>query len=268
MKYFICPKCKCELRRYNNSLICENNHCYDVSSSGYVNLLIHKSTANPGDNSDMVKARKIVMENGYYNNLIRELTLIIAKIKPSSVLDLACGEGSLTSKLSSIDYDMIGIDISKSAIKTASAKDKKVFYAVSSISDLPIKSDSIDLILNCFAPLYAEEAERVLKTGGYIIKVTPYEKHLLELKKEIYPEVYLNKQKEPPKEFTVIERHVVSDKITLCGEYLDSVIKMTPYFYRTPKPLLEKIKDKKINCGLEFLITILQTNKNLRKNTF
>lgn len=258
MSYFICPKCKKDLKEKSNSLVCENNHSYDFSASGYVNLLIHKSSANPGDNKDMVNARNLCLANGYYDKLILALSSIISDIKPSQVLDLACGEGTLTSNLVKNDFDMIGIDISKSAIRTASAKDKKTSYAVASISDLPISTNSIDLILNCFAPIFPEEALRVLKDDGYLVKVTPFEKHLLELKQLIYPEVYLNKQKENPKGFSEISRKTVCDKITLSGDYLDSVIKMTPYFYRTPKHLLEKAKDKEIDCTLEFCITLLK----------
>lgn len=206
----------------------------------------------------MVNARNVVMTNGYYDKLILALSSIISDIKPAVVLDLACGEGTLTSKLVGENYDMIGIDISKSAVRIASGKDKKTSYAVASISDLPLRDKSIDLILNCFAPLYPDEALRVLKDDGYLVKVTPFEKHLLELKKLIYPEVYLNKQKENPKGFYEISQTIVHDKITLKGDYLDSVIKMTPYFYRTPKHLLEKAKDKEIECTLEFCITVLK----------
>lgn len=258
MNYFICPKCKLDLSRKNNSLFCSNNHCYDISSNGYVNLLIHKSSINPGDNKDMVKARNITMKNGYYDKLLAELSKIISSLNPSVVLDLACGEGSLTSKLASHNFETIGVDISKSAIQTASSKDKQTKYIVASISDLPIKSNSVDLILNCFAPLYSNEALRVLKDCGYVIKVTPFEKHLFELKKEIYPEVYLNKQKENPKGFIEISQTIVRDKVVLKGEYLDAVIQMTPYFYRTPKHLLESVKNKEIECTLEFCITVLK----------
>lgn len=258
MNYFICPKCKHDLTRKNNSLVCSNNHCYDISSNGYVNLLIHKSSMQPGDNKEMVKARNVTMQNGYYDRLLLAVSEIISAFNPSVVLDLACGEGSLTSKLASDKFDSIGIDISKSAIHTASSKDKRTNYAVASITDIPIKSNSVDLILNCFAPLDSKEALRVLKDNGIVIKVTPYEKHLFELKKEIYPEVYLNKQKESPKEFVEINQTIVRDKVLLKGEYLDAVIKMTPYFYRTPKYLLESVKDKEIECTLEFCITILK----------
>ena len=206
----------------------------------------------------MVNARNVVMANGYYDKLILALSSVISEKKPSVVLDLACGEGTLTSKLVTNEFDMMGIDISKSAIRTAASKDKKTNYAVASISDLPVKSNSVDLILNCFAPLYSNEALRVLKDDGYLVKVTPFEKHLLELKELIYPDVYLNKQKENPKGFSEVSRTIVCDKITLSGDYLDSVIKMTPYFYRTPKHLLEKTKDKEIDCTLEFCITILK----------
>lgn len=234
MSIFICPKCKSELFKKNNSLICRNNHCYDVSAKGYVYLLIHKSTANPGDNKDMVYARKTAMDNGYYDKLIYKIKSIIQEYSPETVLDLACGEGSLTQRLADDKYNMIGIDISKFAITLASKNDKITNYAVASINNVPLKDKSIDLALNCFAPIDPDEIKRILKNEGVLIKVTPYEKHLLELKQTIYPECYLNKIKDIPEGFEPIKSEVVRDKILLKGEYLDAVIKMTPYFYRTP----------------------------------
>ena len=37
---FICPKCKAPLTVSGGSLRCPDGHCYDISSGGYVNLLL------------------------------------------------------------------------------------------------------------------------------------------------------------------------------------------------------------------------------------
>lgn len=257
MGLLICPKCKKELNREGNSLACENHHCYDISSSGYVNLLIHKATANPGDNKDMIDARAIVMKNGYYASLVQELKTILDAYHPQTVLDLGAGDGSLTRAINSDNFSTYGIDISKFAINHASKRDKKTSYFVGSVANIPLKSKSIDIIINCFAPLDSNEAIRVLKENGYLIKITPSKNHLIELKQVIYPKAYYNEEKAIPDGFRIIKQSIVSDKITLNGEYLNSVIKMTPYFYKTPKEYLNKVTDLSIDCTLEFTVTIL-----------
>ncbi len=257
MGLLICPKCKKDLARVNNSFVCGNHHCYDISSSGYVNLLIHKATANPGDNKDMIDARATVMNNGYYNDLIEKLKTILSKYRPQNVLDLGAGDGSLTRAIQSGNFDIIGLDISKFAINHASKKDKASTYIVGSVANIPIKDNSIDLIINCFAPLDTAEAIRILKKSGVLIKITPSKNHLIELKQAIYPNPYYNEVKAIPEGFKIVEQINVNDKAKLYGEYLNSVIKMTPYFYKTPKEYLNKVSELTIECSLEFTVTVL-----------
>lgn len=260
MGLLICPKCKKNLSKVNNSFVCENHHCYDISSSGYVNLLIHKATANPGDNKDMIDARATVMNNGYYNALIVELKTILNKFRPQTVLDLGAGDGSLTRAIQSDNFDIIGLDISKFAINHASKRDKESTYIVGSVANIPIKDNSIDLIINCFAPLDTAEAIRILKKNGVLIKITPSKNHLIELKQAIYPNAYYNEAKAIPEGFKIIDQKIVSDKAELYGEYLNSVIKMTPYFYKTPKEYLNKVSELSIECTLEFTVSTLAIN--------
>ena len=46
------------LTRDGNSLRCPKNHCFDISSKGYVNLLLsqHKNVKDPGDSKEMAAA--------------------------------------------------------------------------------------------------------------------------------------------------------------------------------------------------------------------
>ena len=67
---------------------------------------------------------------------------------------------------------------------------KKTFYIVSSIFDLPIKDNSIDCIINIFAPKPQQEFQRVLKNGGFIIEVVPGKNHLKQLKETIYQQEF------------------------------------------------------------------------------
>ena len=67
----VCPKCQKLLKKVNNSYLCSNNHCYDISKDGYVNLLLanQKHSTQPGD--DIESLRKAIIftcENKPYSS--------------------------------------------------------------------------------------------------------------------------------------------------------------------------------------------------------
>ena len=68
---FICPKCKAPLTVSGGSLRCPDGHCYDISSGGYVNLLLSNmmNSKLPGDNKLMVNARRAFLNKGFYRPL-------------------------------------------------------------------------------------------------------------------------------------------------------------------------------------------------------
>ena len=41
-KIFRCPICKRKLKLVGNSLLCSNQHCFDISKLGYVNLVLNQ----------------------------------------------------------------------------------------------------------------------------------------------------------------------------------------------------------------------------------
>ncbi len=60
---FICPVCGYTLLRENNSLKCGKGHCFDISSSGYVNLLTKGGKKGHGDDKKMVKAKGVSLRD-------------------------------------------------------------------------------------------------------------------------------------------------------------------------------------------------------------
>ena len=62
----ICPVCKSALYKEEKSYFCdgEKRHCFDISSSGHVNLCPGRSTG--GDDKKLVRARTEFLNNGYY----------------------------------------------------------------------------------------------------------------------------------------------------------------------------------------------------------
>lgn len=237
-----CPKCKNELILTNKTYKCCNNHCYDLSKEGYVNLLMNKSFA--GDNKEMVSARNDFLNKGYYFFVIGA---ILEKIDNSSIiLDCGCGEGYYTNYISqNKDITLYGTDVSKSAIQKAAKKDveNKVTYFVSSIYNLPVVNDSIDCILNICAPLCEEEFKRVLKQKGRLIKVIPAKEHLIELKEVLYDEVYLNDDELTLNCFKQVKRTNLCQKKIVEGKDIKNLFMMTPYYYKTPKEAIFKLEN-------------------------
>ena len=69
-----CPHCKKELNQIDNTFKCINNHSYDISKKGFVNLILanqHHSD-NSGDEKGMILSRVRFLNTGKYN-LLRDL---------------------------------------------------------------------------------------------------------------------------------------------------------------------------------------------------
>ena len=236
---FVCPICKKALLRQQNSLICESRHTFDIAKDGYVNLL-RASSGALGDNRQMVAARRAFLEKGYYAHLQKALAKAVADHLPRGgrLLDSGCGEGYYTEALAeNASLSVYGIDISSRAALLAARKKKIRGVAVASAYDLPVASESCDALVNVFAPFCREEFARVMKSGGYLFNVIPAERHLWELKCEIYQTPYENKLNPIETEgFVFIEKIAVEKTVRLAGrEDIASLIMMTPYFYRTDR---------------------------------
>ncbi len=255
---FLCPVCNSKLNIDGKAYTCENNHSFDIAKQGYVNLLPSnkKHSDNPGDSKDMVLARREFLESGNYDCFSNALCEIIGELfdarQKISILDCGCGEGFYDGKITAelerlkIDYSLFGVDISKEAVRLAAGKYKNASFIVGSCFDLPVESESTDLLIDVFAPMVEKEFGRVLKTGGYLIYAVPGKNHLMGLKRLLYENVYSNEEKHTEyDDFEFIERVSVKDEITLDGEMGVKLFKMTPYYFKTELGAEEKIRSVK-----------------------
>ena len=257
-----CPVCSMSLLPSENrkSLLCQNEkkcHCFDISSAGYVNLLMgNKSGDSRGDSKEMVRARSAFLEKGYYAPFAEAVTDAVKKYGVSIIADAGCGEGYYTNKLASLDgVSVYGFDISKHAVEHASKSAKRLglsdksFYAAASIFELPIADGSVDAVVNLFAPCAEEEFSRVLKDGGYLICGAAGREHLIDLKRAIYDEAYENDGRaDIPESFVFVENINVNYRFTVDNNAdLQSLFAMTPYYFRTSE------RDRKKIDGIESL---------------
>lgn len=268
MNSFLCPICKNSLNETEKGYSCKLGHNYDKAKSGYVNLLMSQQSKSKrhGDDKKMVKARCDFLMSGYYNNLRDELLNEMKKIykNGTALLDAGCGECFYTSFL----YDnlvknnasvFLGIDISKNALELAAKRGKNIKRAVASIYSIPVISESVDYLINIFAPHSETEYARILKNGGYMLRVVPCENHLFALKKAVYDIPYKNKPFPIELEgFTLINKREIKSTITLKNyNDIQNLFMMTPYYYKTAEKDFKKLLAlKELTCETEFCLLV------------
>lgn len=248
MSSFICPVCKSEISLFERTYKCNNNHCFDLSKDGYVNLLMSQQSSlkRHGDDKLMVKARRDFLEKGFYNDLRKSLCETLKDALPgdSTIVDVGCGEGYYTSEISKVnDFEIFGIDISKDALKYAAKSVKNSSFAVASAFSLPFAENSAGCVLSVFAPSAYEEFYRILQNEGKLVKAIPLEEHLWELKCALYKEPYKNKpEKRNDELFKLVSQKEIKYKINLTEkEDIENLFKMTPYYYKTGRADAEKL---------------------------
>lgn len=244
----ICPVCKQRLIKEEKRYVCEHQHSFDIAKQGYTNLYL-KSSKHSGDNKIMVDARTAFLNLDYYAPLADELIKIIQEKKSEVIIDAGCGEGYYTNLIQKqTNVDIYGFDLSKDALKYAARQNKEIHYYLSSIFDIPMMDESCDLLLNVFAPLANDEFYRLVKKGGYLIKVDPHHQHLKQMKDFLYDHVYENEVLDlNVKGFRLENYHEVTYQMSLDNRALNALFKMTPYYYKTSKEKSEQL------CGLEHL---------------
>ena len=242
---YVCPKCKLPLSVEKNSYKCRNGHCYDISSKGYVNLILGSKSGGHGDNKEMLAARRQFLSLDHYLPIVAQLAdiiqLSIGAENIIRILDAGCGEGYYTSALyeelkkRGISTTIYGVDVSKEGIAMAAKKYKSCFFSVASVNALPFSDGSFDVVLSLFAPIAEKEFYRVLKTAGSMITVSPSPRHLLGLKKEIYDNVYENEETTfVPQFFAHAESSAWNGEMMLFNNLdINNLFKMTPYYYKT-----------------------------------
>ncbi len=257
MIHLICPICQKPLLPQVSYYSC-GHHNFDLAKSGYLNLLPSnkKHSQAPGDNKEMLIARRSVLEQGYYNKLTKAIGTILQAYSTKLLLDLGCGEGTLTKSFAPLVEQCFGIDISKEGVLRASKIDKKTFYVVASANKLPFSDNNLDAIVSCFAPINEKEILRVLKKDSILIKVTPSPEHLIELKERVYPEIYLNPKDEIISGFEEKKCFNVKDKKLYSEELARNIFMMTPYYYKTPKEYIERINSP-LEITTSFTVKVL-----------
>ena len=234
----VCPVCGEALNRGEKEYRCQNRHSFDVARQGHVNLLVvqQKHSLNPGDTRQQVLSRRAFLEGGFYEPIARTLCDTAKELGAKGpVLDVGCGEGYYCTRLASaLDAELLGLDISKEAVRCAAAKYKGPQWVCATAAHLPVESGSVGTLTSLFALTLPEEFHRILSSDGLYFQILAAQDHLLGLKSIIYPELKQKEKDSIPEipGFRRIKTVPIRFTFTVEGEQVQNLLSMTPHVYR------------------------------------
>lgn len=238
----VCPLCASAFLIEPRTWRCTQGHSFDVAREGYINLLPvqHKHSRDPGDRPDAVLARRAFLEGGHYQPLREALVSILQPLGAGSLVDIGCGEGYYTDALRAVAHDVVGLDISKPAVRLAAKRFPGLRWIVGTGTHLPIAAAGVDVVCSLFTPLNEAEIARVLRPGGRVLIVTPGADHLWAMREILFDTVQAH---EPDKfrrlfgdrvegEFEPIDPVELRVPLQLDQTALRHLAAMTPYAWK------------------------------------
>ena len=248
----LCPLCGAVLNKEEKSYRCENRHSFDIARQGYVNLLPvqQKHSLNPGDTKEQVASRREFLSAGFYAPIADALCHSAKELGCAGpILDVGCGEGYYSSQVAAaLNTELVGLDISKEAVRFAAGKYKNAQWLCGTAARLPVADGSAGLVMSLFALTVPAEFHRVLRKDGLFFQVLAAEDHLLGLKSIIYPEL-LHKEKDTvPEEpgFDLVKSVPIRFPFTVEGQQVRNLLSMTPHVYRISKEGAARLAETQI----------------------
>lgn len=185
---FQCPSCGgAFVDVQGNSVICENQHNFDLAKKGTLYFLKH--AVNTEYDDAMLASRRKVLTAGLFDGIVDAVMAALPK-EAQTLLDVGTGEGTPFAKLLSQRDNVdtaIAFDISKAGINLATQLDTDAFFAVADLAQLPFADNAFSSVVEFFSPSAYAEFNRVIKSGGTLIKVVPNHFYLKELRELLYP---------------------------------------------------------------------------------
>lgn len=108
---------------------------------------------------------------------VREL---MESVEYRSVLEVGCGPGDLASRILPPGLDYLGIDIDETEIETACGRYPRLSFQVGNAYELPVESNSFDLVIACEVLEHLEDPQRALAeidrvTNQWVLVSVPWE---------------------------------------------------------------------------------------------
>ncbi|MEV8630740.1 putative RNA methyltransferase [Streptosporangium sp. NPDC051023] len=188
VELLICPVCGGDLGLDERAVRCPSGHAFDVARQGYVSLLTGSRAPGTADSAEMVAARDAFLGVGHFDPLAEAVAEACRTGAEGSrrtgakvVADAGAGTGHYLARALDRLPDAVGIalDVSKHAVRRAARAHPRLGAVVADVwRPMPVRSDSVDVLLNVFAPRNGPEFARVLGDDGTLVVVTPTSQHL------------------------------------------------------------------------------------------
>ena len=245
-------------------LKCPQAHSFDIAREGYVNLFISRKRPKiMGDTREMLRARRDFLDQGHYKALSEAINTRVydhltngSPPSPTCVADVGCGEGYYIGRLKRhLDgqpgYDDIcyfGLDISKDATGLAAKRYKEIRFVVASVKQELLFSDqSVQVLINVFAPRNAVEFERIIRPDGLLLVTIPNPDHLINLRRDLdLLGIETDKQQRVVEQFAgafrLTREQAISYEMQLDGQDLSNLIRMSPSNWHVAEKTWNDIK--------------------------
>ncbi|HWR20115.1 MAG TPA: methyltransferase domain-containing protein [Clostridia bacterium] len=257
-----CPVCGKAMASSNASLVCENNHCFDIAKKGYVNFAPQKKFR--GYDASLFESRQRAFRAGFYDHILHavsEAALRNIKSFAPLILDAGCGEGYYAlgmKEFSGPCANVIGLDIEKDAIQIAARGGNDVIWLVGDLANIPLKDNCSDVVLNIFSPAGYAEFTRIVKPDGIVLKVIPGESYLQEIRQAAKEELHSNaysptRVTEHLKEhLSVVEKIHIVHTLPVSREQLNDFLNLTPMLFHvdTTRLTVEHIREVTIDAEI------------------
>lgn len=236
-----CIHCQESLALQGESLVCSNNHRFDMAKQGYY-FMAKKASATKYDQSLFQARREIILQTDLYRPLHQYLADYLKANLPldAKILDAGSGEASHLWQIKELvaeeNYALIATDLAKDAIQVATDYNGYILPVISDLAELPLKGHQLDLVLSIFSPSNYAEFERVLKKEGQLIKVVPNSGYIQEIRQtlidmevgDIHP--YSNEDV-----VSIFKKHYkdchieeIDHRVQLTDSQLEQLVTMTP----------------------------------------
>lgn len=255
-----CIHCQGPLALDESSLVCPQQHRFDISRQGYVNLL--KGSLRDQYSKELFQARRQVIEDSeFYQALHEALAQILMDFKLESRPGLDAGSGEASHLYQVCQRLMtcppvIAMDITKDAVQMATAYAGDMLPVVGDLGNIPVMDASLGWVLSIFSPANYQEFKRILDSDGLLIKVLPNAGYLREIRQAIHKllgkplETYSNQEvyEHFVKQVKVLHEERVVQVCPLSDSDLGALVEMTPLTWQLSSEerqgLISKLKGR------------------------
>ncbi|MEJ7765235.1 MAG: methyltransferase domain-containing protein [Acidimicrobiales bacterium] len=255
-----CPVCRAALEDLDGRTFgCGAGHRFDRARDGSVDLLRPgRARRDTGDDAGMVQARRAFLDGGRYDVLTDGLRAIVDRLEPETVLDVGCGEGTITAALVAPGREVVAFDLSKPAVRLAARRlGPAATCCVAGVTEMPALDRSCDLVVSVMSPTSEAEFGRVTHPGSHVVVVSPGPDHLDGLRRLLYAD-YRPHDGEVPLAgaLPAVAVDRLRSEQVLTREEAELAWAMTPYRWNAPADGVERLRAvTEVPVMVDFVVT-------------